>query len=220
MAMSLLCAGIHAPSAFAQTAPDEFVVERTFFRATVDNRTVRLEGLIVKRLDSTYHGGKAGRDWLKLKNRYRQEFVVGGYTEPRNSREHLGALLLGYYDGDRLIYAGHTGGGFTRQSLADMWHRLKSLERKTPPFALPVPRTNEHPHWVRPSVVVDGQPDERDAADEQADLALEVELLFPDVTFRGAAAAPGRKFVSVARGDRRADDQPENRAAVVTAACA
>jgi bifunctional non-homologous end joining protein LigD len=112
------------------------------------------EGIIAKRVDSTYRPGIRSRDWLKLKVEFRQEFVVGGYTEPRNTREHLGAMLLGYYDGDDLVYVGHTGGGFNRESLADMARRLKRLERKSSPFSTPV-RTNEKAHWVRPEVVVE-----------------------------------------------------------------
>jgi bifunctional non-homologous end joining protein LigD len=94
------------------------------------------------------------REWLKLKVEFRQEFVVGGYTEPRNTREHLGAILLGYFDGDDLVYVGHTGGGFNRESLAAMARRLKRLERKSSPFSTAV-RTNEKAHWVRPEVVVE-----------------------------------------------------------------
>ncbi len=112
------------------------------------------EGIIAKRIDSTYQPGARSRDWLKLKVEFRQEFVVGGYTEPRNTREHLGAMLLGYFDGDDLVYVGHTGGGFTRESLAAMARRLKRLERKSSPFSTPV-RTNEKAHWVRPEVVVE-----------------------------------------------------------------
>jgi bifunctional non-homologous end joining protein LigD len=112
------------------------------------------EGIIAKRVDSTYQPGTRSRDWLKLKVEFRQEFVVGGYTEPRNTREHLGAMLLGYYDGDDFVYVGHTGGGFTRESLAAMGKRLERLERKTSPFSTPV-RTNEKAHWVRPEVVVE-----------------------------------------------------------------
>ena len=112
------------------------------------------EGIIAKRIDSTYQPGARSRDWLKLKIEFRQEFVVGGYTEPRNTREHLGAMLLGYFDGDELVYVGHTGGGFTRESLAAMAKRLKRLERKSSPFSTPV-RTNEKAHWVRPEVVVE-----------------------------------------------------------------
>ncbi len=112
------------------------------------------EGIIAKRADAPYRPGVRSRDWLKLKIEPRQEFVVGGWTEPRESRQHLGAILLGYYDGDDLIYAGHTGGGFTRDSLRDMYQRLLPLERKTSPYTT-TPRTNERPHWVRPEVVVE-----------------------------------------------------------------
>jgi len=112
------------------------------------------EGIIAKRTDSTYEPGKRPRSWLKLKIEFREEFVVGGYTDPRNAREHIGALLLGYYDKNRFIYAGHTGGGFTRQGLSDMYDRLKPLERKTSPFEEAL-KTNEKAHWVRPEVVVE-----------------------------------------------------------------
>ena len=112
------------------------------------------EGIIAKRMDSRYEPGKRTPAWLKLKIEFREEFVVGGYTEPRNSREYIGALLLGYFDGDRFIYVGHTGGGFTRQGLNDMYKRLKPLERKTSPFE-ETPKTNEKVHWVKAEVVVE-----------------------------------------------------------------
>jgi len=113
------------------------------------------EGVIAKRVDAPYAPGQRVAHWLKLKVEHRQEFVVGGFTEPRNTREHLGALLLGYFDRDgRLVYAGHAGGGFTRGGLAEMARRLAPLERRTSPFAEPV-RTNERAHWVRPEVVVE-----------------------------------------------------------------
>ncbi|HJQ09870.1 MAG TPA: DNA ligase D [Gemmatimonadaceae bacterium] len=112
------------------------------------------EGLIAKRVDSRYEPGNRSRDWLKLKIEFRQEFVVGGYTEPRNTREHIGAILLGYFDQGRFIYAGHTGGGFTRQGLEDMYRRLKPLERRTSPFE-ETPKTNEKAHWVDPKIVVE-----------------------------------------------------------------
>ena len=112
------------------------------------------EGLIAKRVTALYRPGLRSRDWLKLKLEHRQEFVVGGWTEPRNTRQHIGALLLGHFDGDRLVYAGHMGGGFSRAALEDMYRRLAPLERPTPPFES-VPRTNEPAHWVRPKVVVE-----------------------------------------------------------------
>jgi bifunctional non-homologous end joining protein LigD len=113
------------------------------------------EGVIAKRTTSLYTPGSRSKDWLKLKLQYRAEFVVGGYTEPRKTRQYIGALLLGYYDRDgRLIYVGHMGGGFTRQGLADMYERLRPLERATPPFVDP-PKTNEPAHWVEPKTVVE-----------------------------------------------------------------
>ncbi len=112
------------------------------------------EGIIAKRMDAPYHPGVRSKAWLKLKIEHRQEFVVGGYTEPRNTREHIGALLLGYYDRDRFIYAGHTGGGFSRDGLKSMAKRLRPLERKASPFE-ETPKTNETAHWVKPEVVVE-----------------------------------------------------------------
>ena len=113
------------------------------------------EGIMAKRADAPYRPGERTRDWLKLKIDRRQEFVVGGWTEPRNSREHFGALLLGYYDDEgTLVYAGHNGTGFTRASLLDMSRRLSRVERQTSPFT-PTPRTNERAHWVKPAIVVE-----------------------------------------------------------------
>jgi bifunctional non-homologous end joining protein LigD len=113
------------------------------------------EGVIAKRADGTYRPGARADDWQKLKVEHRQELVVGGFTEPRRTRPYLGALLLGYYDAaGRLVYAGHTGGGFTREGLRAMRATLDALERPTPPFADP-PRPNEAVHWVRPEVVVE-----------------------------------------------------------------
>ncbi len=112
------------------------------------------EGIIAKRTDAPYEPGNRSRNWLKLKIEFRQEFVVGGYTDPRNNREHIGALLLGYFDSDRFIYVGHTGGGFTRKGLEEMYRRLKPLERKTSPFEETL-KTNEKAHWVKPEIVVE-----------------------------------------------------------------
>jgi bifunctional non-homologous end joining protein LigD len=112
------------------------------------------EGIIAKRTDSIYEPGHRSRSWLKLKIEFRQEFVVGGFTEPRNSRQHIGALLLGYFDHGRFIYVGHTGGGFTGAGLAEMYRRLAPLEIPRSPFE-EVPKTNERAHWVKPQVVVE-----------------------------------------------------------------
>ena len=112
------------------------------------------EGIIAKRVESVYEAGNRSRSWIKLKIEFRQEFVVGGFTEPRNSRQHIGALLLGYFDHDRFIYVGHTGGGFTGAGLAEMYRKLAPLEVPKSPFE-EVPKTNERAHWVKPQVVVE-----------------------------------------------------------------
>lgn len=113
------------------------------------------EGVIAKHTESVYAPGARSRDWLKLKLQHRAEFVVGGYTEPRRSRENIGAVLLGYFDATgALCYVGHMGGGFNRASLRDMLARLRPLERKTSPFAESV-RAKEPVHWVSPKAVVE-----------------------------------------------------------------
>ena len=112
------------------------------------------EGVIAKDVDAKYEPGKRSKAWLKIKLEKQQEFVVGGYTEPRNSREHIGSLLVGFYnDDEELIYAGHVGGGFSGKTLKSTYALLKPLERKTSPFTA-VPKTNEKAHWVKPEVVV------------------------------------------------------------------
>jgi bifunctional non-homologous end joining protein LigD len=90
----------------------------------------------------------------KLKIVKRQEFVIGGWTEPRDSRSFFGALLLGVYENDLLRYAGHTGTGFTHAELARVYKLLRKNETTTCPFE-PRPRTNERPHWTRPTVVAE-----------------------------------------------------------------
>ena len=112
------------------------------------------EGVIAKKTNAVYRPGVRSKDWLKLKLEKNQEFVVGGFTEPRNSRAHIGAILLGYYEGGKLIYAGHTGGGFSSKSLSDMYKRLKPLTRDKSPFTT-TPKTNEKATWTEPKVVVE-----------------------------------------------------------------
>ena len=109
------------------------------------------EGLIAKRLGTPYVSTRS-HDWLKLKCTRAQELVVGGFTAPRGSRTDLGALLVGYFDGDRLRYAGKVGTGFTRATLRDLAARLAPLERDTPPFEAEkgLPRAAT---WVEPQLV-------------------------------------------------------------------
>ena len=123
-------------------------------RCSISARASGWEGIIAKRVDAPYQPGARSRDWLKLKLEFRQEFVVGGFTEPRNTRQHIGALLLGYYDHGRLIYAGNMGGGFDNAGLAEMYEMLAPHERKSSPFE-ETPRPREPVHWVTPRVVVE-----------------------------------------------------------------
>ena len=112
------------------------------------------EGLIAKTAESPYRTGRRSAEWRKLKIVKRQEFVIGGWTEPRDSRPFLGALLLGVYEGTVLRYAGHTGTGFSHAELARVYKLLRKIETPTCPFQ-PRPKTNERPHWTEPTVVAE-----------------------------------------------------------------
>jgi bifunctional non-homologous end joining protein LigD len=112
------------------------------------------EGLIAKRAASLYLSGKRTPDWRKIKITHVQEFVVGGWTEPRETRSHFGALLLGVYEHDDLLYAGHVGTGFDERELARLIALLRPIEVKKCPFLAPPP-SNEKPHWVRPKLVAE-----------------------------------------------------------------
>jgi bifunctional non-homologous end joining protein LigD len=108
------------------------------------------EGVIAKRAQSTYEGGRS-RDWLKFKCSAEQELVIGGFTPPRGSRTELGALLLGYHDHGRLRYAGKVGTGFTHATLRDLAGRLEPLRRDASPFADEVRERGAT--WVEPVLV-------------------------------------------------------------------
>ena len=113
------------------------------------------EGLIVKEATSPYQTGRRSPAWRKLKVVNEQEFVVAGWTEPRQTRQYFGALLLGVRDADNagvLKYVGHTGTGFDQKELARVWKLLKQRETKQSPFAERI-KTNEPAHWVTPDLV-------------------------------------------------------------------
>jgi bifunctional non-homologous end joining protein LigD len=109
------------------------------------------EGIIAKRADSRYVGTRSG-DWLKIKCVLQQEFVIGGYTAPQGSREHLGALLVGYYDDGKLRYAGKVGTGYDAATLQRLHRKLAPLTRRTSPFA-PGPVPAGEVRWVTPKLV-------------------------------------------------------------------
>ena len=94
-------------------------------------------------------------DWLKTKCTQRQEFVIGGFTDPEGTRAGLGALLIGYYDGDRLVFSGKVGTGFTQQAALDLRRRLDGIEQKTCPFGVATTNCPAHAHWVKPVLVAE-----------------------------------------------------------------
>jgi len=115
-----------------------------------------LEGIIGKRIDSTYVSGRS-KAWIKLKCRRRQEFVIGGYSEPAGSRAQFGALLLGVYDAHgKLQYAGRVGSGFDHATLVAVKNELDRRETQRMPFASePQERSRTPVHWVRPDLVAE-----------------------------------------------------------------
>ena len=109
------------------------------------------EGIIAKRANGPYVGVRSA-DWIKIKCVNEQEFVIGGYTDPRGDRPGLGALLVGYYDNGVLRYAGKVGTGIDHATLLLLREALEQLERRTPPFGGVVP-SGPDVHWVIPALV-------------------------------------------------------------------
>jgi ATP-dependent DNA ligase len=111
------------------------------------------EGVIAKRRDSVYEQRRSPH-WLKMKCELAQEFVVGGFTDPQGKRVGLGALLVGYYEGDDLVFAGKIGTGFDTTLLRDLRAQLDKIEIAKAPFTKAVGLPRVRAHWVRPKVVV------------------------------------------------------------------
>ena len=109
------------------------------------------EGIIAKKKQSPYRFTRS-KEWLKIKTKKRQEFVIGGFTEPRGSRKYFGSLLVGVYKKDHFIYAGHVGGGFNEQLLKALYQKMIKLQRKECPF-LKVPHPNAPVTWLQPKLI-------------------------------------------------------------------
>ena len=109
-----------------------------------------LEGIVAKDSDSSYEERRS-RKWLKVKVLQEEEFVIGGFTAPAGARKHLGALLLGAYSSDKLIFVGKVGTGFDADTLTGLAAAFTSLSRKTPPFSNP-PR-DKNVTWLEPRLV-------------------------------------------------------------------
>jgi DNA ligase D-like protein (predicted ligase) len=110
-----------------------------------------LEGIIAKKADSRYFGGRS-REWLKIKCHRRQEFVIGGYTAPQGGRTCFGALHLGVYRDGKLVYVSKVGTGFDGKTLHALWEKLQPLKRSTSPFTERTPGGRGH-SWVEPKLV-------------------------------------------------------------------
>ena len=111
------------------------------------------EGVVAKRRDSVYQHRRSP-DWLKMKLEASQELVVGGFTDPQGKRVGLGALLVGYHEGDALVFAGKVGTGLDGATLLALRARLDRLARPTSPFTRATGLPRVRVHWVEPDVVV------------------------------------------------------------------
>src|SRR6266545_1594494 len=116
-----------------------------------------LEGIVAKRLDSRYTQGKRTRDWLKVKTHGEQEFVIAGFTKGTGRRaSSFGSLVLGYYRGDELVYAGNVGTGFNSKEIDKLLDKLRPLKRSSSPFreAPKMPKVRKSDViWVEPELV-------------------------------------------------------------------
>jgi ATP-dependent DNA ligase len=111
------------------------------------------EGVIAKRRDSVYEHRRS-KAWLKMKCELTHDFVVGGFTDPLGSRLGLGALLVGYFDGEEFVFAGKVGTGFDRSLLVELRDRLDAMEIPRSPFTRATGLPRLRAHWVRPEIVV------------------------------------------------------------------
>jgi bifunctional non-homologous end joining protein LigD len=111
------------------------------------------EGVIAKRRDSRYEHRRSPH-WLKMKCESSQELVVGGFTDPQGGRVGLGALLVGYFDKEKFVFAGKVGTGFDTKMLLELRARLDPLEITKSPFTEAVGLPRVRAHWVSPEMVV------------------------------------------------------------------
>lgn len=118
---------------------------KEFFKVSCEHK---LEGIISKKIESTYSSGRSDL-WMKTKCSSRQEFVIGGWTDPKGGRLGIGSLLLGYYKDKKFIYAGKVGTGFNAKSLKDIKSQLQKLSQAKSPFDVRSPKASDI-NWVKP----------------------------------------------------------------------
>lgn len=138
------------PSEGALRYSDHVEERGELFFAQVEK--MQLEGMVAKRADSPYLGGRSP-DWLKIRLDRSDDFVVVGFSEPKGSRTGVGALHVAAYDAGELVYAGRVGSGFSEKELGDLRQQLDGMLRETAPCVGPeLPRTERH-HWVEPELI-------------------------------------------------------------------
>lgn len=111
-----------------------------------------LEGIVAKDARSRYQPGGRSKEWLKIKYQQTQDCVIVGFTRPRGSREFFGSLVLGALEKNKLVYVGHSGGGFGGQNIKIIYDRLRPLVQKKCPFRT-LPPESETVTWVKPKLV-------------------------------------------------------------------
>ena len=154
-----LCEGVGDPIRFS----GELGGDPEALLAAVKSRG--LEGIVGKQRSSVYEPGRRSGAWIKLKCVREQEFVIGGYTPPQGARKYFGAVLVGYYEKKKLLFAGKVGTGFDTKMLAALYQKFKKGERADCPFAdLPskqggqwvqgiTPAMMRKMHWLNPVFV-------------------------------------------------------------------
>lgn len=113
-----------------------------------------LEGMIAKKTDSTYSRGTRNGDWLKIKRQQTEEVLICGFTAPKGSRKKFGSLILGQYNGNELIFCGHTGTGFSDKMLVELYDKMKPLIVTKSPFRK-IPKTNDKATWLKPELIAE-----------------------------------------------------------------
>ena len=124
----------------------------TFFNSIC---SLGLEGIISKKIDSKYER-KRTKTWLKFKCKFRQEFVIGGYTRPLGTREYFGSLLIGYFEDTKFIYCGKVGTGFNHSTLENLYNDLQKIKTDKSIFYKDPPRKEvKIATWVKPTMVIE-----------------------------------------------------------------
>ncbi len=124
---------------------------KEFFRL-VEN--LGLEGMMAKKIDSTYATNSRNGDWLKVKSQQTEEVLICGFTAPKGSRKKFGSLILGRYNGDEIIFTGHTGSGFSDKTLTEIYEKMEPLIIPKPAFKT-IPKTNDKPTWIKPELIAE-----------------------------------------------------------------